>query len=179
MKQPSNLDHPDFEQSLDPNPHSPTPARRQLSDLHSCFSELTLNQRISALLVFSILGYILQIGSFSQFISAILQRDPMHFSLIYSLGNVLALIGLFFLVGVQDQLNMITHQNRRTVSIVYFGSMALCLVLPFVMQNAVGRVLVGVLVVVQMGAYWWYTLSYLPWARECVRGCFNCVRKMY
>ena len=168
-------EYTDFEQELTDHPE---PSRGKLTDLNSCIPELTLQQRIAAFVVFTAIGYVLQIGSFSKYVSSLFEKDPMHFSLVYSFGNVLSLIGLFFLVGFHDQLKLIAHENRRTVSIVYFGSMLLCLILPFVLQNSVGKILVAVFVLIQMISYWWYTLSYLPWARECIGGCFNCIRRI-
>lgn len=46
----------------------------------SCCPNFTMQERISAFCFFSILGYILQLGSITKYLSSIVHLDPGHFA---------------------------------------------------------------------------------------------------
>ena len=145
----------------------------------SCFPSLSYKERIIAFVIFNVLGYIVQLGSFLRFISAVAGGDPAKFAMVYTLGNVLALCGTLFLVGIKQQIKMASNPTRRLVSLIFFGSLILCIVTPLVMKNKGGKVLTFIFVFVQMGSYWWYTLSYIPGARFIARNCLSCLKNAF
>ena len=145
---------------------------------NSCCPTLSLNERMAAFVFFNVLGYILQIGSFARFMTSIIKRDPTHFALVYSFGNVLAIVGTLFLVGLKEQIRLASQKTRRTISLIYFGSLFLSIIFALTINNAFGKILTAISVAVQMISYWWYTFSYIPFARSLLRGCFACCKTM-
>ena len=143
---------------------------------NSCCPRLSLKERMAAFVFFNVLGYILQIGSFARFMTSIIKRDPTHFALVYSFGNILAIIGTLFLVGLKEQIRLASQTTRRTISMIYFGSLILSVSFPLLIDNAFGKILTAISVAIQMISYWWYTFSYIPFARSLLKGCFACCK---
>ncbi len=145
----------------------------------SCFPNLSFKERMIAFVFFNAIAFLLQIGSLFRFLNSIAHNDPEHFALVYSFGNVLALVGMLFLIGIKQQMKMIVNENRRAISLVFFGSMVFCIVVSLSTDNAVAKFLVVIAVVVQMVSYWWYALSYIPFGRQLVKGCFSCLKTLF
>ena len=145
----------------------------------SCFPTLSFKERITAFIIFNALGYIIQLGSFLRFLSAATGHDPMRFALLYSIGNILAIIGILFLVGIEQHTRMVTNPTRRMISLIFFGSLILSIIIPLIFHNKIGRLFTFIFVIIQMISYWWYTLSYIPGARMIVSGCLSCFRSLF
>ena len=128
--------------------------------------QLSPKERFLAFIVFNALGYALQLGSTARLFGSISSGEVGAFARVYSLGNVLSLIGVMFLVGFKEHLAQIAQRERRCSSIVFFGSMAGCLLLPLALRGTAGNALTAACVVVQMGSYWYYLLSYVPWGQQ-------------
>ena len=76
-----------------------------------------------------------------------------------------------FLFGVKTLMRAMRNPVRRTTVIVFFGSMASSIFLCIFVRNKIARVLTMMLSLVQMCSYWWYTLSYIPYARKFLKCC--------
>jgi len=59
-----------------------------------------------------------------------------------------------------------TEKSRFVTSIIFMSSMVLTVVCALFVKNAL---MILILIIIQSGAYFWYSLSYIPYARTCVR----------
>ena len=113
-------------------------------------------------------GYFVTFGSFKDFIG-LMEGNPVPFVLTYSLGNLCSLLASLFLVEPHRQLANMFDETRKVTTIVFLASLVLVLVLCFVnMENILKLTLLVTLVLVQFFASLWYSLSYIPFARNTV-----------
>uniref|UniRef100_UPI00398E60E9 vesicle transport protein SFT2A n=1 Tax=Pristiophorus japonicus TaxID=55135 RepID=UPI00398E60E9 len=95
------------------------------------------------------------------------------FAVFYTLGNIAALSSTFFLMGPLKQLKKMVDPNRLIATIV----MLLCLILTLCAAfwwHKKGLALV--FCILQFLATTWYSLSYIPFARDAViKCCTSCV----
>ena len=113
-------------------------------------------------------GYFVTFGSFKHFIG-LMEGNPVPFVLTYSLGNLCSLLASLFLVGPHRQLANMFDETGKVTTIVFLASLFLVLVLCFVnMENILKLTLLVTLVLVQFFASLWYSLSYIPFARNTV-----------
>eukprot|EP01017_Pseudomicrothorax_dubius_P042779 TRINITY_DN7028_c0_g1_i2.p1 TRINITY_DN7028_c0_g1~~TRINITY_DN7028_c0_g1_i2.p1 ORF type:complete len:164 (+),score=51.43 TRINITY_DN7028_c0_g1_i2:61-492(+) len=113
------------------------------------------------------IGTFLEISSAGALFSFAL-GSGVKFAIVFSLGNLVSLAGTTFLVGYKKQYENMFDETRRIASIVYLASIVLCIVLSLAIGFAL---LVFALVVVQYCAYVWYCASYIPFARDFIKGC--------
>lgn len=116
------------------------------------------------------------LGSFLAFLSIInvvqIVTNPAGFALLYSIGNVLAISGTCFLWGPKKQVTSMFETADRTIASGLYlgclvGTILLCVLYP-------KWYLVLPMIIVQMLAGLWYTLSFFPRIRRWILGC--CVR---
>ena len=65
---------------------------------NTCFPKLSFKERVIGFVVCTILGYAISIISLGSFLG-VATGKPEKFAIMYSLGNVIALMGTGFLVG--------------------------------------------------------------------------------
>ncbi|KAH3736707.1 vesicle transport protein SFT2B-like [Dreissena polymorpha] len=95
------------------------------------------------------------------------------FAIFYTLGNILSLASTCFLMGPLSQLKKMFAQTRIFATILVIVMLILTLVCAFALKNA-GLTLLCC--IVQFLAMTWYALSYIPFARDAVKKCFeSCV----
>lgn len=136
---------------------------------------LTWQERLGGCLACFILGYIISLGSFFRF-KDLLQGNPKAFVLYTTVGNIISLLGSFFLAGPVSQFRKMLHPSRKVATVVYISCMILTLVVALVFDNnnsstqkkVQGVVLLG-LIGAQYVAVAWYTLSYIPFARQIAK----------
>lgn len=130
------------------------------------------------------IGFLLEFGSFARLVTAI-RGDAGGFAIFYTLGNIVAFCGSFFLVGPRRQFNQMTSKNRVGTVAVMLLAMGLTFFFALFQEHnddALGGrggrfVLIVVCMLVQLFAIIWYTLSYIPFARDMIyRGCSRMVR---
>eukprot|EP00116_Pleurobrachia_bachei_P012268 sb/3472530/ len=97
------------------------------------------------------------------------------FAVLYTLGTLVALAGTCFLRGPMSQIKKMFDKDRLIASIVLIASIILTIICGAVLKIAV---LALVCCVVQFCAFTWYTLSYIPYARNAVKSCFSGVTGM-
>ncbi|KAI8325233.1 SFT2-like protein [Martensiomyces pterosporus] len=114
-------------------------------------------------LVLSILGTVL-----------IFSGHMTGFAVCYSMGNVISLFGMGFLIGFKRQLKMATAPVRLTAFLVYIILLVLTFVFAFAVRIAI---LCLILAICQFCALAWYSASYIPFGRKMIKGmCSTCAK---
>jgi hypothetical protein len=122
-----------------------------------------------------ILGYLLSFGAFFR-LKDLLTGNPLPFVLNATIGNVIALGGSCFLTGPKAQAERMFTDSRRIASIAYLASLVLTLVVAFAPIPGPKGLLLLILLIVQYLSVFWYCLSYIPFARDAVKGyCYRMV----
>lgn len=134
-----------------------------------CLPELSWRERLLGCAACMIAGYLLSFGSFFR-IKDLLLGNSLPFVYYATVGNIIALTGSFFLKGPKTQLRHMFDDTRRIATIVYLVSMALTLTVAFSPVWGPKSFYLILLMVCQWLAVAWYCLSYIPYAREAIRG---------
>lgn len=113
------------------------------------------------------------------------------FGLFYTLGNLIALVGYApltsttFLAGVTSQCKTMTKDTRLPATLFYFSAMALTLFAAFGLNDneKLQRLLILTGVIVQFCAYFWYSLTFIPFGRRmfkaaCKSCCNSCMEEI-
>ncbi|XP_065838119.1 vesicle transport protein SFT2B-like [Oscarella lobularis] len=129
------------------------------SDLDCCKS-MSWATRIKGFIICLAIGIVLSIlGTIMFWVSL------TAFAILYSLGTITSIASSFFLMGPLRQLKKMVDPNRLIATIVMIISIALTFCAAFWWK--VGALCL-VFVVIQLLAFTWYCLSYIPYARDCV-----------
>ena len=97
----------------------------------------------------------------------------LGFAVLYSMGTIISLIGSGFLRGPVKQIKALTDTSRLVAVLVMFFSIVITIVAAVVWKNGI---LSLVFCIFQFFSYMWYCLSYIPYGRDAVTGCFkSCV----
>merc|ERR1712002_641910 len=132
----------------------------QLSDA----STLSYATRIKGFVACFIIGIVFSLlGSFFLF-----SRGLTLFAVFYTLGNIVALLSTCFLMGPVKQIKKMFAKTRVVATIVYLGCLITSVTLALL---HVAAIIVLIFVVLQMLAMTWYSLSYIPYARDAVKKC--------
>ena len=124
-----------------------------------CCPNLTFKQRIIGWLTCFALGYV--INFFSSFF--LISGNIDGYAITYSLGTFTSIAGGFFLSGPKKQAKSMFDKSRRYTAIFYLCCIAAVLIVALTLKN-VGLVLC--LMVLQMLAATWYSLSQIPYGRS-------------
>lgn len=92
------------------------------------------------------------------------------FALLYTLGTIIALAGTAFLRGPVSQVKKMFDADRWIATVILIAAMILTIVCGCVIKVAI---LALICCCVQFCAFAWYTLSYIPYARNAVKSCFS------
>lgn len=88
------------------------------------------------------------------------------------------------MAGFGSQLKTMTKDTRLAATLFYFGGMILTLVAAFAVKDErLQRLLVLVGVAVQFCAYFWYSLTFIPFGRRlfkaaCRKCCGSCMEEI-
>ncbi|KAM9382729.1 vesicle transport protein SFT2A [Phaethornis superciliosus] len=91
------------------------------------------------------------------------------FAVFYTLGNIAALASTCFLMGPMKQLKSMFEPKRLVATVV----MLLCLILTLCAVFWGKKGLAVLFCILQFLAMTWYSLSYIPFARDAVTKCFT------
>ena len=124
---------------------------------------------------------LIEFGSFMRIIDLI-QGNPKPFAIMYSIGNIVAICGSFFLAGPWKQMKNMFARTRVIATVVYLTSIVLTLFVALYEKVPAKVALILLLILIQSLALTWYFLSYIPYARDfvistCRRTCFSCIDK--
>eukprot|EP00746_Dinoflagellata_sp_MGD_P143406 gnl/MRDRNA2_/MRDRNA2_76235_c0_seq1.p1 gnl/MRDRNA2_/MRDRNA2_76235_c0~~gnl/MRDRNA2_/MRDRNA2_76235_c0_seq1.p1 ORF type:complete len:191 (-),score=13.62 gnl/MRDRNA2_/MRDRNA2_76235_c0_seq1:34-606(-) len=127
------------------------------------------------------LGTLITALSFGNFTRALLGH-PGKFASTYTMGNVIALCGSFFLSGPSKQLKMMKKSDRAPASVAFLITMVLTLWLAWSEPFTGRAMLIMLFVVVQWLALVWYSVSFIPYGRKMMRKfmasvCWCCCRR--
>ncbi|CAD5110757.1 DgyrCDS125 [Dimorphilus gyrociliatus] len=132
----------------------------QISDSTS----LSFSTRVKCFAVCFVVGIVLSIlGTVMLFF-----QKWAVFAVLYTLGNITALASTCFLMGPCSQLKKMFAETRIFATIIVFIMMALTLCAGLWWKIAA---LALVFCALQFVAMAWYSLSYIPFARDAVKKC--------
>lgn len=134
-----------------------------------CCPDLSLEQRLIGFSICFILGLIVEFLSLGSFF-LIFTGNASRFAILFSLGNILSISGTFFLIGPKRQLKNMTDKTRLFTSLIFFISIAMTFVAVYVFDSWLITILC---VACQFASYIWYVLSYIPYGRQCCKGCLK------
>lgn len=126
-------------------------------------SQLTLTQRMS--------GFFMSLGMGIAFIIIAMGFVPAlalfakKFAFFYSCGSLFCVASTSFLVGPQRQLKMMFDANRAQAAAGYVGALCMTLISAVYWNSAV---LSFAFAGLQIVSVLWYSLSYIPFARQVV-----------
>lgn len=92
------------------------------------------------------------------------------FAIMYSLGSIMTIVSMCFLVGPQKQIKNMFENHRLLATIVYLLAIVATLAIAFSVSGILGVVGCIVCVVVQFLAAAWYGLTYIPGGQDCLKG---------
>lgn len=119
--------------------------------------------RIKGFAICFIVGILFSLlGSFAFFLHGGLKV----FAVFYTLGNITSLLSTCFLMGPLNQIKKMFAPTRAIATIIVLVMFFLTLFAVFVKKNAVLALL---LIIIQSLAMTWYSLSYIPYARDAVK----------
>ncbi|CAE7619655.1 SFT2D1 [Symbiodinium sp. CCMP2456] len=126
------------------------------------------------------LGLVLEFSGMGRGVRAVVggEKAAERFAILYSVGNLIALMGTFFLAGPMRQIRRMGREHRWAVSLCFLVSMVLTLVVAMLPGNWHGRTLILlILTLIQWASLVWYTLSYIPLGRRtalaAMRSCWR------
>jgi len=126
-------------------------------------------QRIIGFAVCFGTGYLITFMSFGMFVE-LAEGDPVPFVLIYTLGHILSLSSSGFLVGPKRQCKNMFDKTRKWTTIVFLSTMIITLITCFVPMDSSAKLFTLILLLlIQLCASLWYSLSYIPFARRAVK----------
>ncbi|XP_071800804.1 vesicle transport protein SFT2B-like isoform X2 [Asterias amurensis] len=136
-------------------------------------SSLSWSTRLKGFVICFVLGCLLSVlGSMFLFIS--FGTGLTLFAVCYTFGTLFSLISTMFLMGPVKQLKNMFKEKRliATCLVLVFLALTLCAALWWGVA-----ILAIVFCVLQFLALIWYSLSYIPYARDavtkCCRGCLD------
>ncbi|XP_074122633.1 vesicle transport protein SFT2B [Sminthopsis crassicaudata] len=112
-------------------------------------------------IVFSLMG---------TFLLWVPRKGLVLFAAFYTLGNIASLGSTIFLMGPMKQLKRMFEPTRLIATIVMLLCLVLTLCSAFWWHN---KGLALIFCILQSLALTWYSLSYIPFARDAVKKCFN------
>ncbi|CAN1787586.1 Vesicle transport protein SFT2B [Linum perenne] len=90
---------------------------------------------------------------------------PVKFGVTFTFGNMLALGSTAFLIGPKRQVTMMLDPVRIYATALYLASIIIAL---FCAVYVHSKILTLFAVILEFGALFWYSLSYIPFARSMV-----------
>ena len=132
---------------------------------------MALRTRIKGFGILFCLGMLISLIS-SGLIKSLMKGDILKFGIFYTLGTCCSLGSSFFLWGPLAQIKTMFDKKRRITSIIFLscivGTIVSCILYPKVPVQAI-----LLFVLVQYCAYFWYSLSFIPFGRTIFCKCFK------
>ena len=126
---------------------------------------LTYQQRLIGFTMCSASGLLIS-SSAVMSLTSLLLGNPMPLAIKFSLGNVLSIAAVGFLVGPRSLGMTLLARERRLASLLYLGSLCITFVSILVWHS---RILTLVSLCIQLAAVLWFTFSYLPFGHTALR----------
>jgi hypothetical protein len=98
-------------------------------------------------------------------LSLFMITKPASFSLLYSLGNIVSILSVGFLVGFKKQMKAACARKRVIATVIFFSTM----IGTIVAAVTLGSVPLCIfLIILQFCALVWYSASYVPFAQQLI-----------
>ncbi|XP_047967226.1 vesicle transport protein SFT2B isoform X1 [Salvia hispanica] len=110
-------------------------------------------------------GACLLAGIVCMLLSLIVFAKPIKFAVLFTFGNVLAVGSTAFVIGPKQQLRMMLDDARIYATAIYGGCVIVALVCALLIHS---KILTLIAVICEICALFWYSLSYIPFARRMV-----------
>ena len=139
---------------------------------------MSLKHRIIGFAICSSLGLFITLLSFGA-LFVVVSGEMWRFAVPYTIGTVLSLMGSMFLCGPWKQIKSMFARKRIIVTLVLLSSIVATLVFAFALQSdeTADAIVVLLCILVEYCAFFWYSLSYIPFGREIFCKCFkNCLK---
>ena len=143
----------------------------------TCCPSLSFKERLIGFLMCFCIGFIISIVSFFRLLSVI--TNPMKFTVTFSMGNICSICSTLFLFGPQAQFKRMMKPTRMICSIVLILSIIGSIIFSFYYKKSIlwHKILLYSLLGTQCFTMFWYTLSYIPYARTlCKKLCSCCLK---
>ena len=136
-----------------------------------CMPSLSLTQRMYGFGACFVIGGLMSVmSSFS-----LVRGDIPQFAVLYSLGNVIALLSTGFVWGPKTQCKKMWKETRAIATGVYLVCIVATLTVATLPETTLEKgAKTGIcitLIIIQFIALCWYCLSYIPYARSMVKNC--------
>ena len=135
------------------------------SAFYACLPKLTFRERVQGCVGCFCVGVVISILSFISWWTG----QTATFAILYTLGNLISLMGSGFLMGPRRQIRNMTRARRRWAAGIYLGSMILTLVVAFNVEGSGAGLLILGCVFVQWCALIWYLASYIPFGQKIIK----------
>ena len=130
-------------------------------------SSLSWSTRIKGFAACFILGCVISILSSVLFA---LTYNLVTFSILYSLGNIVALSSTLFLMGPVNQVKRMFAPTRAIATVVMLVCLVLTLMAALWWKKSGLTILFCIM---QFCAMAWYSISYIPYARDAIKKCVD------
>uniref|UniRef100_A0A0K8TTE0 Vesicle transport protein n=1 Tax=Tabanus bromius TaxID=304241 RepID=A0A0K8TTE0_TABBR len=146
------------------NDSSPDEETTIISSINEA-TTLSWSTRIKGFCICFVVGILLSLlASFTFFLHT--KGSLVSFGVLYTLGNVMSMASTCFLMGPLNQLKKMFAATRIIATILVILAFILTLVAAIALHNPK---LVLLFIIIQALAMTWYSLSYIPWARDAVK----------
>ncbi|XP_063936455.1 uncharacterized protein LOC108225062 [Daucus carota subsp. sativus] len=98
-------------------------------------------------------------------LSLIVFANPIKFALLFTFGNLIAIGSTAFLIGPAQQIRMMFDPVRMYATTIYIGCVVLALICALLIHS---KVLTLIVIICEICAFIWYSLSYIPFARRII-----------
>eukprot|EP00581_Thalassiosira_minuscula_P011993 CAMPEP_0183730420 /NCGR_PEP_ID=MMETSP0737-20130205/32761_1 /TAXON_ID=385413 /ORGANISM="Thalassiosira miniscula, Strain CCMP1093" /LENGTH=204 /DNA_ID=CAMNT_0025962907 /DNA_START=281 /DNA_END=895 /DNA_ORIENTATION=+ len=155
--------------ATDDNGDDQSEASSIVDDVSEYCPKLTFHQRIMGFGICFTCGYLMTFMSFRLFIKLV-EGNPAPFVFLYTSGNILSLMSSMFLSGPKRQFKSMFDEKRQITSITYLVTLTCSIMVCFLPMPTGPKIgLLVLLLLVQMSASLWYTLSYVPYGRATAK----------
>ncbi|CAO3641922.1 unnamed protein product [Mucor fragilis] len=126
---------------------------------------LTKTQRFYAFGIAFVTGTLLSIVSTITLITNI-----TAFAILYSIGNIISLLSLTFIIGLKKQFKTMFAPVRFWATVIYLAMLVLTIIISVTLKMFFISL---IFVIIQFAALVWYSASYIPYGREMIRRFFG------
>ncbi|CAD7005450.1 vesicle transport protein SFT2B [Ceratitis capitata] len=125
-------------------------------------STLSWSTRIKGFCICFVLGIVLSfLGSLALFLHRV-----VVFAVFYTVGNIISMASTCFLMGPVNQIKKMFSSTRLIATCIVLVSIVMTFIAAVVLHKA-GLTLI--FIIIQSLAMTWYSLSYIPYARDAVK----------
>lgn len=140
------------------------------SEDNSPCGDMSYKTRIIGFLACSIIGTVMSF--IVSFVFIFSDFDVAVFAVVYSLSQVLNIAGSCFLSTPSGHLKAMKKKHRIIPSVTYISLIILTLIIAIATQI---KGLVLLFLILQMIAYYWYTISFIPFGQKILKSlCSAC-----